>query len=280
YVSLLASGVLAQLKDAGYEYLFLSNIDNLGATADPQVAAWLRAEGVPYAAEVCARTHNDRKGGHLAVRKSDGRLILRDNAAVVPGEMDFFQDTDLHTTFHTNNLWVSIERLHEQLERTGGVLGLPMITNHKTVDPTDKSSTPVIQIESAMGSAIEVFEGARAISVPRHRFRPVKTTNELLLLRSDLYALNDAYELAASSEASEPFVDLGPHYSFIADFDARFPAGAPLLRECSMLRVRGDVLFGAQVRCVGDVDIVADVPSQVPEAAVLEGSGADVIEAR
>src|SRR5690606_33000278 len=191
YVSLHASGVLDDLRERGYEYLFLSNIDNLGATPDPDIAAWLRAEQAPYAAEVCERTHNDRKGGHLAVRKSDGRLVLRDNGAVAPGEMDHFQDIELHPTFHTNNLWVSIERLHELLARTGGVLGLPMIVNHKTVDPTEKASTPVIQLESAMGSAIEIFEGARAIRVPRHRFRPVKTTSELLLLRSDLYELTD-----------------------------------------------------------------------------------------
>ena len=277
YVSLLQSGVLEELRGRGFEYLFLSNIDNLGAVVDADIAAWLRAESVPYAAEVCERTHNDRKGGHLAVRKSDGRLVLRDNGAVVPGEMDFFQDTELHPTFHTNNLWVSIEALHARLTATDGVLGLPMIANHKTVDPTDKTSTPVIQIESAMGSAIEVFEGARAIMTPRRRFRPVKTTNELLLLRSDLYTLSDTVELEAQG-AEEPYVDLGPAYTFIDDFSARFPQGAPSLRACTTLRLRGDITFGADVRCVGDVDVVADHPSVVPDNAVLTGAGADVLE--
>ncbi len=280
YVSLMQSGVLDLLRERGYEYLFLSNIDNLGATADPDIAAWLRAGQVPYAAEVCARTHNDRKGGHLAVRKSDGRLVLRDNGAVVPGEMDSFQDTELHTTFHTNNLWVSIERLHERLTATGGVLGLPMIANRKTVDPTDKTSTEVIQIESAMGSAIEVFDGARAIMTPRRRFRPVKTTNELLLLSSDLYALAESFELVPQGDGEDPFVDLGPSYTNIADFTAHFPAGSPSLRECTMLRVRGDLTFGAGVRCVGDVDVVAEHPSVVPDGAVLTDGGADVMEPR
>lgn len=279
YVSLLQSGVLDQLRERGFEYLFLSNIDNLGAVVDPDIAAWLRADGVPYAAEVCERTHNDRKGGHLAVRKSDGRLVLRDNGAVVPGEMDFFQDTELHPTFHTNNLWVSIEALHARLTATDGVLGLPMIANHKTVDPTDKTSTPVIQIESAMGSAIEVFDGARAIMTPRRRFRPVKTTNELLLLQSDLYALTDAFELSSQVAGEDPYVDLGPAYTFIDDFSARFPKGAPSLRECTTLRLRGDLTFGADIRCVGDVDVVADTPAVVPDGAVLTGSGADVLEA-
>ena len=52
-----------------------------------------------------------------------------------------------------------------------GVLGLPMIRNEKTVDPTDKSSPAVYQLETAMGAAIEVFEGARALRVPRRASR-------------------------------------------------------------------------------------------------------------
>ncbi|MCA1781836.1 MAG: UTP--glucose-1-phosphate uridylyltransferase [Dermatophilaceae bacterium] len=280
YVSLLTSGALDLLKERGYETLFLSNIDNLGATCDPDIAAWMRAERIPYAAEVCARTHNDRKGGHLAIRKSDGRLVLRDTGAVDPGEMEYFQDTELHTTFHTNNLWISVDRLHEQLSSTGGVLGLPMITNHKNVDPTDRTSPEVIQIESAMGSAIEVFEGAQAIAIPRTRFRPVKTTNELLLLRSDIYELTDTYELVSQVDHEDPYVDLGPTYSHIGDFLAHFAQGVPSIRDCTSLRLRGQLTFGAGVRCVGDVDIVAEHPSVVPDGAVLTGSGADVIEAR
>lgn len=280
YVSLLTSGVLDLLRERGYETLFLSNIDNLGATCDPDIAAWMQSRQIPYAAEVCARTHNDRKGGHLAVRKSDGRLVLRDNAAVVPGEMDYFQDIDLHTTFHSNNIWVNIARLHDQLTSTQGVLGLPMVANHKTVDPTDRDSTPVIQIESAMGAAIEVFEGSQAIRAPRSRFRPVKTTNELLLMRSDIYRLSESYELESQIEHEDPFVDLGPSYAFIQDFEDHFARGVPSLRECETLRVRGDLRFGADVACVGDVDVVAEVPSLVPDGSRLTGSGADVIEPR
>ena len=41
------------------------------------------------------------------------------------------------------------------------------------------------------GAAIEVFEGATAIGVPRSRFLPVKTTNDLLLLRSDSYVVGE-----------------------------------------------------------------------------------------
>ena len=47
-----------------------------------------------------------------------------------------------------------------------------------------------------MGAAIEVFEGAELIEVTRERFLPVKTTNDLLVLRSDCYRLTDSHHLA------------------------------------------------------------------------------------
>ena len=64
-----------------------------------------------------------------------------------------------------------------------------MIVNRKTVDPTDSSSPAVIQLETAMGAAIDVFEGAAAVRVPRSRFVPVKTSADLLSLRSDAYVM-------------------------------------------------------------------------------------------
>lgn len=43
----------------------------------------------------------------------------------------------------------------------GGALPLPVISNEKTVDPRDKKSTPVLQLETAMGAAIECFPKAQ-----------------------------------------------------------------------------------------------------------------------
>ena len=70
-------------------------------------------------------------------------------------------------------------------EKFDGVLPLPVISNGKTVDPRDKASTQVLQLETAMGSAIECFPGAQAILIPRSRFAPVKTTSDMLALASD-----------------------------------------------------------------------------------------------
>ena len=272
FVALVSSGVLKSLRDKGFRYAFVSNSDNLGATCDPDVAGWMLEHAVPYAAEVCRRTVNDRKGGHLAVRRSDGRLILRDSAMVQPGEEECFADIRRHRTFHANNLWFDIEVLDRLLTERHGVLGLPIIVNRKTVDPSEPGSPAVIQVESAMGTAIEVFEGSQALLVPRRRFRPVKTTNELLLVRSDIFTLDEDYTVVSVRDGDEPLVDLDPTYfRRMPDFDARFPSGVPSMRECSSLTVSGDVRFGADVSCVGAVSITAPDGRQVADGARLTG---------
>ena len=270
YVALQTTGLLEALRGRGYRYAFLSNADNLGATCEGAVPAWMAREGIPYVTEVCARTRNDRKGGHLGVRRSDGRLVLRDSAMVAEGEDKYFQDTDRHPWFHANNLWVDLDQLAARLAERDGILGLPIIVNRKTVDPTRPDSTPVIQIESAMGAAVEVFDGSRALAVDRSRFRPVKTTNELLLLRSDVYRLTDDYLVESTIDHEEPFIDLSSPYKFVDGFEARFPEGVPSVRGCSSLRVEADATFGAGVVCTGDVRVTGDVRS-IPDGAHLEG---------
>lgn len=261
YTALYGSGVLQQLLDKGFRYACISNGDNLGAAPDARLAGWFAASGAPYAAELCRRTVNDRKGGHLAVRRSDGQLILRDTAQTAPEEMDFFTDEHRHPFFHTNNLWFDLRRLMEILTERNAVLGLPMIRNEKTVDPADGSSTPVIQVESAMGAAIEVFPGATAICVGRDRFQPVKTTNELLLLRSDVYRLDDDGHLVAQAKTPEVSLD-SRYYKTIQKFEERIPE-APSLKDAQVLRVKGDWTFGRGVRVVGEVELHDDGDARV-----------------
>ena len=274
YVSLVTSGVLDALLQKGIRFAFLSNSDNLGATCDPDVAAWMVEHDLPYVAEVCRRTRSDRKGGHLAVRKSDGQLILRDTAMVEEGEERYFRDTTRHSTFNANNVWINLEVLRERMKAHDGVLGLPIIVNRKPVDPADPTSPEIIQIESAMGTAIEVFEGSEALLVPRTRFRPVKTTNDLLVVRSDFFSLDESYHVVAARPGPEPYVDLDSAYRFVPGFDARFPYGPPSLAECTSLRVIGDPVFEEDVRCVGDVLI--DGLRRVRRSAVLGGLDAAV----
>ena len=272
YPALHASGVVRALLDAGFRYASVSNSDNLGAAPDGEIAAWFAASGAPYAAEMCRKTPADVKGGQLVVRRSDGRIVQRETAQTHPDDMDAALDASLHPYFHTNNLWFDLEALAAELDRTGGVLELPLIRNAKTVDPTDASSPEVVQIESAMGAAVAVFEGATAIEVERARFLPVKTTGDLLLMRSDVYELTADYRLVAQVEA--PLVKLSGVYKTIGAFDERFGAGAPSLRGAGSLTVAGDWSFGADVRVEGDGALTdAGEPAQVPDGAVVGPDG-------
>ncbi len=269
YTALEGSGVLDQLLAAGFRYATVSNGDNLGATPDPQIAGWFAQTGAPFAAELCVRTVNDKKGGHVAVRKEDGQLVLRETAQTSPDEMQYFTDEHLHRYFNTNNLWLDLQAVRDTLSAKHSVLGLAMIRNTKTVDPADASSPSVVQIETAMGAAIEVFPGATAICVGRDRFVPVKTTNELLLLRSDLYELDDLGHLVAQTEKA-PEVSLGKPFKLVQDFERRIPE-PPSLREAELLTVDGDVTFGRGVVVKGRVQIDADEPTTIADMTVLEG---------
>ncbi|WP_130864835.1 UTP--glucose-1-phosphate uridylyltransferase [Acidipropionibacterium timonense] len=270
YTALLGSGVLDALLDKGYRYASVSNGDNLGATPNARIAGWFASSGAPYAAELCRRTINDRKGGHLAVRRSDGRLILRDTAQTAPEEMDYFTDENRHPYFHTNNLWFDLRALRDVLAERHGVMGLALIRNEKTVDPRDSSTTPVVQVESAMGAAIEVFEGATCICVDRSRFLPVKTTNELLLLRSDVYRLDESDHLVKTTDTTCA-VDLDKEfYKKVGDFERRVPE-PPSLREATSLTVVGDVTFGSGVVVRGDARVEAEQAASIPDGAVLSG---------
>lgn len=274
FTALVASGMLDALREKGFRHAFVSNADNLGATPDGRIAAWMAEHDVPFGMEVCRRTRSDRKGGHVAVRKSDGRLILRDSAQVHEDDNASFQDITRHKTFNTNNLWIDLDRLADMMAGHDGVLGLPIIVNKKSVDPSDPESPRVIQLETAMGTAIETFDASQAVIVDRSRFKPVKTTNDLLVLRSDVYELDESGELTTTHEGDEPYVDLDPEYfRILADFESRFADGAPSLVRADRLEVRGDVAFGKNVTVIGDVEVEAPAGErrEIPDGTELRG---------
>ncbi len=275
YTALLTSGMLDALLDGGLRYAFISNSDNLAAVLEPRVLAWIAREEIPFVMEVTDRTEADRKGGHIAHRR-DGGYVLRESAQTPEEDLGALQDISRHRYVNTNNLWVDLRALKALLSERDGVLGLPLIVNRKTVDPSDKSTPEVFQLETAMGAAVGVFEGGRPLRVPRRRFSPVKTTEDLLALRSDAYGLADdaRVELDSRRGGRPPVIDLDDdHFKRLGDFDARFAEGAPSLVECDRLAVEGDVAFGRGVVVRGSVSVSADGSGQrrIEDGAVLEG---------
>ena len=274
YTALLASGLVEKLLARGFEYAFVSNCDNLGATLDRRILGYFADRNAPFMMEVTERTEADRKGGHLARLRSGG-LVLRELAQCPTHEAEDFQDIRKHRYFNTNNLWLNLRQVAGFMAANGGVLDLPLIMNRKTVDPRDPDSPAVIQLETAMGSAISVFPGSEALNVPRTRFAPVKTTEDLLALWSDAYVLTEDFHIVlhATRKGEPPVVKLDPqYYRVIDDFFDRFPSGAPSMLQCRSVTVDGNVQFGRNVTLRGEVHVrnTSPEPLVIADGTVLE----------
>jgi UTP--glucose-1-phosphate uridylyltransferase len=274
YTALVTSGMLQQLLDAGLLYAFVSNSDNLGAVVDERLLGYFVENDFPFMMEVTNRTEADKKGGHLA-RLSNGRLTLREIAQCPQDEIEEFQNINVYRYFNTNTIWVNLLALKELLETQANILRLPMIRNPKTVDPKDGDTPAVYQIETAMGSAVSMFDGAAAIRVPRTRFAPVKKCQDLLAVWSDCYLLTDDYFVIENPKRRQgtPIIRLdSKYYQKIDQLKARFPEGAPSLVDCESFAVEGDVLFGKNVVIRGNVVIANRTASQVavPDGSMVE----------
>jgi UDP-N-acetylglucosamine pyrophosphorylase len=258
YTSLLGSGLLERLLKKDKRFLFVSNSDNLGATLDLRLLDSFANSGAPFLMEVTARTAADRKGGHLARRNADQHLLLRESAQCPEEDLAAFQNIERHRYFNTNNLWIRLDALSAALERGDGLLPLPLIRNEKTVDPRDKSTPKVYQLETAMGAAIECFDGARAVEVPRNRFSPVKTTADLLAVRSNAYELDAEFRLVLRPErdGAPPVVKLSDHYKLVDQLEPLVAHGVPSLVRCNTLTIEGKFEFEPDVEIVGDVKFV------------------------
>ncbi|KAM7419891.1 hypothetical protein PAMA_016813 [Pampus argenteus] len=211
YTSFYNSGLLDKLIAEGKEYIFVSNIDNLGATVDLFILHHLMSQPADkrceFIMEVTDKTRADVKGGTLI--QYEDHLRLLEIAQVPKAHVDEFKSVTKFKIFNTNNLWISlpaIKRLHEK-----NAMDLEIIVNPKTLD----GGLNIIQLETAVGAAIKSFDNAMGVNVPRSRFLPVKTSSDLLLVMSNLYSL-DAGSLTMSKKRefpSTPHVKLGSSFT-------------------------------------------------------------------
>merc|ERR1712146_211648 len=137
---------------------------------------------------------------------------------------------------------------------------------------------PVIQLETAMGAAISCFDGSSALLIPRSRFAPVKTTNDLLALRSDAYVVtsDSRFELHPARGGVPPNIKLDGMYKFVDAMEKMAPNGAPSLIDCKSLKVEGDIEFAAGVVIKGDVTIKASAGHKVVAAGTYENQQIDL----
>lgn len=263
YLALITSGLVDKLLSLGYRYVFSSNSDNLGATLDDIILGYFVSNTLPFLMEVTERTEVDVKGGHIAY-SLDGRLLLRESPFCPPDDLGNYEDASRHKYFNTNNLWFDLAALKEVMSQKGYLLELPLVINKKTIDPRDPDSAPILQLETVMGTGIQMFEGAGAIVVPRSRFSPIKTTEDLLRVRSDAYLLTDNFSVILNPKCKTPPVihldDM--FFKSIEQFEARFIEGPPSLVSCTSLNIGGDYKFGKNVSVEGDVQLVNKTNNQ------------------
>ena len=256
YTALVTSGILQKLLDQGIKYAFISNSDNLGAVIDYNILGYFAKNNFPFLMEVASRTESDKKGGHLAKLKN-GRLVLRESAQCPKEDTEQFQNIAKHKYFNTNTIWLNLVSLQKVMQERNNILELPMIVNRKNVNPKEISSKKVIQLETAMGSAISVFEGASALEVPRTRFAPVKTTEDLLAVRSDNYILDENFNVLLNPLRTLPHLLITldkKYYKLVDDLDSRI-SEAPSLLECESLNIIGDIKLGESVKFIGNVSL-------------------------
>ena len=274
YTAMVTSGILDALLDKGYHYAFISNSDNLGAIMNRRLLGYMVHHKLPFLMEVARRTEQDKKGGHLCRLKQKKQLALREVAQCPDNEMESFCDIEKYKFFNTNSIWIDL-RVLQSVFVSHRMMPLDLIINPKNLDPRDPSSPKVFQLETAMGSAITNFLNAQAVIVPRKRFAPVKTTNDLLLIMSDCFVRTDRETIVPNPARTTtmPSISLdGNFYKKIDTFLDRFPT-PPSLIKCDSLVIEGDVRFEENVRCQGDVRLVntGSVQAVIPSGSVLQG---------
>eukprot|EP01095_Lingulamoeba_sp_RSL-Kostka_P002663 TRINITY_DN13578_c0_g1_i1.p1 TRINITY_DN13578_c0_g1~~TRINITY_DN13578_c0_g1_i1.p1 ORF type:complete len:492 (+),score=195.49 TRINITY_DN13578_c0_g1_i1:44-1519(+) len=259
------SDVFQRLKEQGKEYVFISNIDNLGAIVDFSILKHMVNNDTEYIMEVTDKTRADVKGGTLI--EYEGKIKLLEIAQVPPNKVEEFKSIKKFKIFNTNNLWVDINAI-DRLIKEKAFDDMDVIVNNKAI-----GDTPVIQLERAAGAAIRYFNNPMGVNVPRSRFLPVKGCSDLLIVQSNIYELHEGSLIMSPHRPfpTVPLVKLGVSFKKVANFLGRFKTSPDIL-ELDHLTVSGDVYFGSDVVLKGTVIIVANHGSRIdiPDGSVLE----------
>lgn len=267
FESLYQSGVLDELLAEGKEILFVSNGDNLGATVDFPILKHMVENESEYIMELTNKTRADVKGGTII--DYDGSVRLLEIAQVPKEHVEEFKSIKKFKYFNTNNLWINLKAIKRVVENNE--LEMEIIPNSKTIKQGGQD-IPVLQLETAVGAAIRHFKGAHGVNVPRTRFLPVKTTSDLLLVKSDLYSVSRGHmEISPSRFGGSPLIKLGNHFKKVSDFQARIPH-MPKILELDHLTITGNVFMGKDVTLKGTVIIVCEEGKKIdiPNGSVLE----------
>lgn len=264
YQSIYRTGVLDSLLDQGKKFMFVANADNLGAAVDLKILQLLKTKSVPFIMEVTSKTRADVKGGTL-IKTGNHSLRLLEIAQVPREYRETFKSVKKFKIFNTNNIWIDLRELKKRLEDDS--LHLDVIVNQKTVE-----GLPVIQLETALGSGINNFEGSLAVQVPRTRFVPIKKTDDLLLVQSNLFLFKDGILVKNPNRQFEglPLIRLGECFQSVEEYQERIQS-IPDILELDLLTVVGNVYFGDDMTLRGNVILVCENGElHLPDHSLIE----------
>lgn len=251
-LSLITSGVAETLVRAGTHYLMLSNADNLGPTFDPSILGYMISQNLDFLIEATPKTAMDTKGGTLV--KSEGKFCLLERNQIDEEHIPFFEDPKLCSIFNTNTLWIYLPALLSAYKQAP--FHLPLIINEKTIE-----NTKIVQLETAVGSAISHFDRSGVMVVDRNRFLPVKRTSDLLVILSDLVQSDITQNTLTFNRkfnpTSYPDIAFDEPLSKMSQFHRTFRC-IPSIKDLVSLSLSGNLIIEDGVVFKGRVDIHSD----------------------
>ncbi len=175
--ALRASGLLKDfLATRGDGYVWLTNLDNLGATVDPALLGWHAGHASPLSVEVVDKVGTDRGGVPVLL---EGRRIIAEEFRL-PKDVD----PNAIRVFNTNTFLADARAL-EQL-----AFEFTWVEVEKTI-----GAAKAIQFERLLGE-ISVPLEPLFLRVPREgvasRFLPVKDNDELARRREEIRAIAES----------------------------------------------------------------------------------------
>lgn len=125
--ALTNSGTIDALLKDGKEYLYVSNVDNLGAVVDLNILNHIIESQAEFLMEVTDKTKADVKGGTLI--DYDGNIRLLEIAQVPSEHVEDFKSVRKFKIFNTNSMWLNLRAVKRVMEHEQ--MDLEIIVNHK-----------------------------------------------------------------------------------------------------------------------------------------------------
>lgn len=198
---ILLKEIKQQLKNKGIKTIYVTNIDNLGATIDPLLLGIHLKEKSLFTPEI-ARKELDDKGGTFA--KIQGKLRLLEGPMVPDDYKEKFADTQINKYFNTNLIYLDTSLLDNFEEINSEV---PTFINKKIIE-----QKKMFGFEAAIGLIFGIKKSILIEVERQKRFLPIKFLSDLWLLRSNFMTLNEETWAVSQEKNKKPLIKINSEF--------------------------------------------------------------------